>query len=66
MLKEPMSVLQATTAAICDPFLTSPLMIKSTTEGGAKETSIISGKMHASPPGFVGMAYIFQLGYIDI
>jgi hypothetical protein len=65
MLKEPMSILTATTAAISDPFLTAPLMIQSTNgvmgKDGLEQTSIISGLMHASPPSFVGMAYVFGL-----
>jgi hypothetical protein len=65
MLKEPMSVLTATTAAIADPFLTAPLMIQSTNgvmgNDGLEQTSIISGLMHASPPTFVAMAYVFGL-----
>jgi hypothetical protein len=40
MLKEPMSVLTATTAAISDPFLTAPLMIESTNGIKGKDGSV--------------------------
>lgn len=40
MLKEPMSVLTATTAAIADPFLTAPLMIESTNGITGKDGSV--------------------------
>ena len=59
VLREPIPVLTAVMAAIADPFLTAPLMIKSTGEGLIENTSLISGLMHASPPSFVGMAYVF-------
>lgn len=59
VLREPIPVLTAVMAAIADPFLTAPLMIKSTGEGLIENTSLISGLMHASPPSFVGMAHVF-------
>lgn len=61
LLKEPMSILDAVSAAIADPFVFAPHMVKTTNANQASETTaIISGYMHASPPTFVGLGLLLN------
>lgn len=64
LLLEPLSILDALTAAIADPFIYTPKVFKSTNPAVPDmEAAVISGYMHASPPVYAGITSIFdQLG----
>jgi len=61
LLLEPLSILDALTAAIADPFIYTPKVFKSTNpESVKKEAAVISGYMHASPPVYAGITAIMN------
>ena len=61
LLKEPMSILDAVSAAIADPFVFAPHVVTTTNTNQTREqVGLISGYMHASPPTFVGLGLLLD------
>ena len=56
-----MSILDAVSASIADPFVYSPAIFTTTNPTETqKQVAVISGYMHAAPPTYVGLGVLFD------